>query len=479
MDPAEQSQSVKRVTERQYHSKRPHRKSRTGCRNCKTRKVKCDEARPACRSCTLRKEDCVYPKSPSSSPTYSRVVARRKSPDVAGGGDSSAHLLKEPLFVAGGRDVVDMKLLWFYTTQTFDSFVSPESAPVVSDILRIKVVQHAFQTPFLMHTLLGLTAQHLRHLHQDISPARAIAYRISAFEGYRAAINDARPENYPALLACSLLLCGMAADHFRDPDAKPLYIVDFMQIWRGVNLIIHLLKAEAVYRAGMMELFHRPPLDLDAAAAHIPSHLLFMVSSIKDGDKDFKYKDVYYHTLKDLGTLYMELENGFSPTMAVRVVVFFTYLHPDFFILAQQRRPRALVIIAYYLAFARAAAAVWWMDRVSDREIWNIYNYLGEEWQSLLQIPMLAAQMADKLEIARLLLNNNAWDPTERRHPGATVALIDNFGNALDYRFTIPLRQQQETDDRLRGYVTELEEEGKRYSREGSSYSATGDSDSP
>ena len=46
--------------EKPFHSKRPHKKSRRGCINCKTRKVKCDEARPVCRSCHLRKVECVY-----------------------------------------------------------------------------------------------------------------------------------------------------------------------------------------------------------------------------------------------------------------------------------------------------------------------------------------------------------------------------------------------------------------------------------
>ncbi|KAG6062256.1 hypothetical protein E4U17_000028 [Claviceps sp. LM77 group G4] len=43
-----------------FYSKRSHRKSRTGCQNCKSRKVKCDEEQPSCQTCLSRKEVCVY-----------------------------------------------------------------------------------------------------------------------------------------------------------------------------------------------------------------------------------------------------------------------------------------------------------------------------------------------------------------------------------------------------------------------------------
>jgi hypothetical protein len=40
-------------------SKKPKTKSRSGCEQCKRRKVKCDERRPICTRCLLRKETCT------------------------------------------------------------------------------------------------------------------------------------------------------------------------------------------------------------------------------------------------------------------------------------------------------------------------------------------------------------------------------------------------------------------------------------
>lgn len=42
--------------------KKKRQYSRNGCRDCKKRKLKCDEARPACRQCAASKRTCIYEK---------------------------------------------------------------------------------------------------------------------------------------------------------------------------------------------------------------------------------------------------------------------------------------------------------------------------------------------------------------------------------------------------------------------------------
>ncbi|KAN0098436.1 hypothetical protein V8E51_014099 [Hyaloscypha variabilis] len=50
-----------------YHARTSHHKTRTGCRVCKIRRVKCDETKPACRRCTSTGRKCEgYPASRDS-----------------------------------------------------------------------------------------------------------------------------------------------------------------------------------------------------------------------------------------------------------------------------------------------------------------------------------------------------------------------------------------------------------------------------
>ncbi|KAF7552295.1 hypothetical protein G7046_g7456 [Stylonectria norvegica] len=463
-------------TDKPYHSKRPHKKSRAGCKNCKARKVKCDEARPACRSCKLRRVECVYPPPPppattsysvpstppkssgsmSQSPepsssfaskstalTPSSWSSRGPSPiftdeDAKANANANIGLVSEPLFHPGSIDTVDMRLLWFYTTATATSFsVDAGGHTPVEDILKVRMVQIAFETPFLMDSLFALSSLHLQSLKQDYDPGRALAYRVRSFAGYRKAVEEAKPEDFPALVANSLFLTALSSQVFRDDDSKELYIIDWMIVWRGIGLITELMGHERLFAAGLADLFYRPPINLDEAAAAIPNHLLFMVSSIKPDDVDYPDIDTYYETLKYLGSLYYNLKKGLGSIMNLRIITWFTFLPREFVQLGRERRPRALIIIAHYVAFIKIVQNVWWMDGVGDRSLADICNYLSAEWQHLLLVPQMARHVQGELPIARIILGNPDWkspQPTSAWVDGNyPIALMDDAGRRIKW----------------------------------------------
>ncbi|CAK7230679.1 hypothetical protein SCUCBS95973_007653 [Sporothrix curviconia] len=514
------------ATDRPYHAKRPHKKSRAGCINCKTRKVKCNEERPRCRACTLRREDCVYPSavqasvasnssaasssttplrsarstaagraavassaataasraltcSSSSSSSTSEAgdvvhYFRGASPGVAStagemplGGWASGSTSKpagmsvgyrsrggsnlvrngftvidEPLFVPAAVDMVDMKLLWFYTAKGFDAFAAEAGHhPKVDEILQVSIPRHAFASRFLMDCLLALSALELQMLNQPIAPSRVLMYRARAFAGYRKAVEEARPETFPALLACSLLLCALSSEMFRDAESTPLYILDWMVVWRGIGLIVKIIEPDVLFKSGMYMLFARPPVNLDSSAKHIPNQMLFMVSSIGQDDPDFTYIETYYETLKFLGSLYRELESGIGRILNLRTITWFTFLPKDFVDIARERRPRALVIIAHYLVFAKLCGRLWWMHGIADKEIKDVLNTLEEEWMGYLAAPIAALDTTDEIELGKILLNNRSWKPDFIYDPVrdsqiSGLTLVDNSGHNVVYNGT-------------------------------------------
>ncbi|OAA67326.1 Zn(2)-C6 fungal-type DNA-binding domain protein [Niveomyces insectorum RCEF 264] len=508
-----------------YIGKRPHKKSRAGCHNCKVRKVKCSETRPRCRACTLRNEACVYPSavssraagagagagagtgtsnsnsssrsatvssappvalrfkhttsatlalpssastsssppewpavhdnarsrgaspllvasssssspsSPSSCPGTSVVRASQARPAWGGDDDGGLRLLEEPLFLPPQVDETDIKLFWFYTTKGFDSFAAGAgNQPKVDEIMQVIIPRHAFERRFLMDCLLALSALELQRLNQPIDAARTLMYRARAYAGYRSAIEEARPETFPALLACSLLLCALSSETFRDPDSRPLYILDWMIVWRGIGLIVRIIRPEKFHESGMAMLFARPPINLDASARHTPNHLLFMVSAIRPDDPDFAQVGVYYETLKYLGSLYRELESGFGRMLQLRVITWFTFVPEAFITLARQCRPRALVIVAHYLAFVKLCKRVWWMAGIADKQIGDIRNALDDEWHPYLSAPLAVLKTDDSIALGRILLNDEQWMPdanyeTARKLRPKSLSLVDDKGH--------------------------------------------------
>ncbi|KAG6360663.1 hypothetical protein INS49_011728 [Diaporthe citri] len=492
--------------ERPYHAKRPHRKSRLGCRNCKARKVKCDEAKPSCGTCSLRKDTCNYPTpqnaAPAAQPSSSSGIAaapppaplpvqpsssasaastsvrfaygsplsvrtaaspalpyqhyspgppsdcRRGSQDDASNSSGSTELIivDEPPVKLAGTDEYDMKLLWFYSTETYASFsIEAGRIPFIDKILKSHIITFAFQSPFLMDCILGLSALHMQSLHMTVPVSKAITYRARAFSGYRRAIERADPKDFPALLACSLLLCMLSSEAFREPDMKPLYIIDWMVLWRGIGLIMDIIPIEILVSSGLEKLFSRPAFNLNQTALHIPNNLFFMITSIKEDDEDYPYVEAYYSTLKFLGGLYLELETGFSPVLSMRIITW-------------KRRPRALVILAHYLSFLKMVEGVWWMLGIGDRSIQDIIDHLGPEWQPLLSVPRAAMSIHDKVELAKLIRGNHAWEPAEvdqiMQHPNPDLrkfTMVNNQGQEVAYNKEeggwVPLARNAEPQD--------------------------------
>ncbi|KAF4972811.1 hypothetical protein FSARC_711 [Fusarium sarcochroum] len=448
-------------SDRPYHSKRPHKKSRTGCRNCKARKVKCDEARPVCRSCRLRKAECVYPNPPAASSSNSNAIIAtpRTSPASSelpptpqnapspgtfslSSGDEPIEEIRpltvQPMFRPHQMDGTDMKLLWFYTSSTSASF-SVDEGPhnPVNDILRNRLVQVAFETPFLMDSLFGLASLHMQSLDLNHDSARALTYRARSFEGYRKAVEQSRPETYPALIANSLLLTALSSPNFRDESAKKLYIVDWMIVWKGIGLVIDLMGVETLFDSGLYGLFNRPPIDVEQATPHIPANLLMMINSIEPGDIDYSDVEVYYETLQFLGSLYQNLHDGFGPIMRLRIITWFTFVPRHFVQLARELRPRALIIIAYYAAFLKIPSDVWWVNGVGDRSLKDICEHLGPEWQEYLLVPHMARLVEDDLEIGRIMFEDPTWSPRTpsslRLDPTSSVVLVDDTGRRVNW----------------------------------------------
>lgn len=372
--------------------------------------------------------------------------------------------MDEPPVKFAGADEHDMRLLWFYTTETYAS-VSIETGriPYVDSILKSEIVSFAFQSPFLMDCILGLSALHMQSLHMVVPVSKAITYRARAFFGYRKAIEGAQPKDFPALLACSVLLCALSSELFREPDMKPLYVIDWMVVWRGIGLIMEFVPTEALFSSGLYKLFSRPAFNINQAALYIPNNLLCMIASIKEGDEDYPYVDAYHDTLKFLGGLYLELDAGISPVLSLRIITFFTFLPRPFIELGRKHRPRALIILAHYLAFLKMAENVWWLVGIADRGIQDIIDHLGPEWQSLLAVPRAAVGLYDKVEIAKLIKGNHAWQPAKVDQVvlnSNNLTMVNNVGEKVAYdkqKGWVPLEKttvEGNSSSRSRNYLS-------------------------
>ncbi|CEJ60701.1 Putative Zn(II)2Cys6 transcription factor [Penicillium brasilianum] len=70
-----------------------HRRTRSGCFTCRSRRIKCDETRPICERCRKGSRDCVYPSPTAPSAKSSRSTAKTRSArPQSQGSDSSGRV---------------------------------------------------------------------------------------------------------------------------------------------------------------------------------------------------------------------------------------------------------------------------------------------------------------------------------------------------------------------------------------------------
>ena len=132
------SSSSSSADERPTRTIRAHTKSRLGCRNCKLRRVKCDESKPQCNRCTSFGVACNYGGRSSDLETSaqhgaSSISVLRRTPCSTNRTITSIMQSYQPSVEAKGlysysiREE-DMELLYKFQNRT--AVVSPLAKPI-------------------------------------------------------------------------------------------------------------------------------------------------------------------------------------------------------------------------------------------------------------------------------------------------------------------------------------------------------------
>ncbi|PGH01246.1 hypothetical protein AJ79_07978 [Helicocarpus griseus UAMH5409] len=155
-------------------NRRHARKSRTGCFNCKSRKIKCSEAKPACDACQGRSLCCIYP-SKAQIQNRRRKIPRRND-------DVISQLTLVPpgatpgLFRAADFQHFHHFLMVAYPHLPFDS----------AGAWTCEIPQLAHQYEPLLHAVISLGASHFGLITSEVAETSdAVLHRGLALNGLR------------------------------------------------------------------------------------------------------------------------------------------------------------------------------------------------------------------------------------------------------------------------------------------------------
>ncbi|EXJ84987.1 hypothetical protein A1O3_05662 [Capronia epimyces CBS 606.96] len=354
--------------------RKAHRKSRLGCRNCKLRRVKCDEKKPLCEKCLEFGVVCNYdPSIPDLQPRTGAAEVGRIEATLQRSPTSSNRPILEMINASLREDtslplgIYPMKQMDYSDLARLERFQSHTvltvGAKSTSLYFKNELVPLACSHLFLMHLIQSVTAAHDRFLSRAATskPSQSEAYHMSkAVRAFQYKLSHPiRDEDGDALLGAAALLgvsafFGLEASSvedvwpFVDDDLGWLKLSDGKKaVWKMVSP----LRVDSIWQhlgnaiAPQMDRDHRPSVfdhlycdDLDSDGA--PSTAL----------------NPYRNTAQSLAPL---LDLDYNDSTWPRFISFICYVDPYYKALLEIKDPWAMLMLAYW--YVKVCRGPWWI----------------------------------------------------------------------------------------------------------------------
>ncbi|KAK0479509.1 hypothetical protein IW261DRAFT_1477786 [Armillaria novae-zelandiae] len=338
---------------------RPHQKTRTGCKTCKQRKVKCDESLPFCNNCTRRGVECVWdkgsPRPDSSSSTASSL---------------SMWTLGEE-----STDVLTLELMHHYSTSASYTLFPDADA---SALWRSVIPQMAFnpRNQYLLQAILAFSALHIHH--EDSTSPRyagiATEYYNQAKISLRIANSDQNADINAVLVAQTLVA------HYEFATSPTVF--PYLGDWHATvhQIRQNILKGRTETQDSDMQsllAIIAPPLIPTSLKEPFPSTLSSILNSGPDIEE---LHDASVRTAYEESIYFLELSwrSSFN-----RCIGLWWYMMSDTFShLLEQARPRALIILAHYCIMMKHVTqdGPWWAKKQWGNEAAKIVSTLDAQW---------------------------------------------------------------------------------------------------
>ncbi|KAL4928333.1 Zn(II)2Cys6 transcription factor [Aspergillus undulatus] len=398
-------------SERIYHARRPHRKSREGCAKCKQRRVKCDETRPQCQKCTKLGLDCTY--EVILPPGYGRLKRLRGNDGEDENAVISRFLNGVPVATPDGRahslavsSIASQIDGMLQATQgqyknclgnlgTLRHFQDTTTPTIISnsgrEVMRGKMIRLALESPYLMHSIVAVAIAHLR---SALPADNSEKYTLLEAHHWQRAIRQyskelqspISPETMDSLFSACLLMTvnSFTIDSYNPHQSfvfssNPAVSLNWLFVQSGLR---HLLgRSQPWLRKSMWwEMFmdSRNNMFDDSRPGREGLHPeLAELCGITELSTE--KNNPYFLPLRMLTPLLVV-----EPSVKTfpRITTFMGRLMPDYYERLIAKDPPALVLLAWWLALM-LGVDLWWVDNRARSECAAICMYLEDSYDPL------------------------------------------------------------------------------------------------
>ncbi|RAH64739.1 Zn(II)2Cys6 transcription factor domain-containing protein [Aspergillus aculeatinus CBS 121060] len=354
---------------------RARQRSRWGCKNCKLRRVKCDEIKPMCRQCQAYGVSCSFSFTQTKTQPLQPVIEHVFAPPSPSIGLSS----------------------WLCPTDRLMNQFQLQIAPTMSygkrlDVYQTQVVELAQMTPFLKHAITTVAYMYQRHTTTPfrLTPDWAEFYHWDrALFGFNRKLSQSpQPGDKAALLSTSMLLWLLVFCHVdasSPEEAWPLSpnLVSgptWLRIARGKDEVWRQMPSAPrdsisaalapVENNPIMNRPAPPPAPLQGVPASF-LRLFDLGTGKQSSDSEAVYRSVAVNVA-------WALFGDRPPLLTIlSFVTFLSTMSSNFKLLLLAKDPRALLLLACWYAKIRGLG-VWWMTPRTVLEGESICRYLEQ-----------------------------------------------------------------------------------------------------
>ncbi|TVY51462.1 Sterol uptake control protein 2 [Lachnellula cervina] len=399
-----------------WRIRRPHRKTRTGCNQCKRRRVKCDERKPICTSCERNKLQCglafltpsrvsmrpaalqTRTSTPRPPPTTNKSLnpPTKKNTKTTPAATTSGPPCLNIRF--GDMDLRSAEILHHY--QTVVSFMI--TGPKVVHVWQTTIPHMALEHKFLMHGILALSALNLSVLipaRKDELVTFAMISEQLALPPFRSYLaDDQKKGNLHAVFAFSHFVVPYMLNmsgSLEGPMGKvPSYEGQphWFHALRGYMAFLY-NNWDALVTGPLGYQMVKSPITPDNKRDHPEDVHLAKIHEILKPGPELTARDKW--ELEVCGTALEELRQLWSgPYMLGKMgIVGMIYLWPskvskEYISLMHKRRPEALVILAHYALLVKRMNMLWYLRGVGAKLLVAINDELAEQYKPYVEWAM-------------------------------------------------------------------------------------------
>lgn len=393
-DATQQSSSRKRRT---------HRKSRSGCRNCRLRRVKCDEKRPLCDRCTDFGVSCNYDPTvsdlqPLQGGTHVTTMTTKLALSPVSHKQLAISMIERSLnedycYHSKHLDPVkfqqcDMALLEKFQTRT----VFCLGTPTATLIFQKEVVRLACSHRFLMHLIQAVTACHDRYLEgasfTEPSPKESYNLNLGLVLYQHKLTHTLRPTDRDALFVAASLtgIASFASIQARTVEESwPLRGTDlnWLHLSSGKHAVVELV--DPLGKESMWSVLVQTIQENYLSKSEEESRCTIFDHLRDCTDPPISPSENPYQDFVDMLAPLLELDCDKNENNWVRLFLVLMQVPPAYTGLVQQKDSWAMLMLAYW--YAKVCHGRWWLARRSILEGLAICVYIERNcpWDQRLQ----------------------------------------------------------------------------------------------